>query len=143
MYTLVPGVDCPLSATFLGTTNNDDYGAPYGVPGTICIFERSIGDPSWRHYESFAQTPEKVVPAEGRAATELVFRYVATVGNYDVRVIFFLYIAVHLKRRIRSHPFVLVNYRFGFLFTLCSSVLDGLHLPARWSHADCHWCDRY
>jgi primary-amine oxidase len=93
MYPLVPGVDCPLSATYLGTTNNDDYGMPYGVPGTICIFERSIGDPAWRHYELFAQTPEQPLPAEGRAATELVVRYVATVGNYDVGIFwFFMYI---------------------------------------------------
>lgn len=82
MYPLIPGVDCPLSATYLGTTNHDDYGNPFGVPGTICLFERSIGDPLWRHFEVFAQTPEPQ-PAEGRPATELVIRYVATVGNYD------------------------------------------------------------
>lgn len=77
------GVDCPAYATFLPATIADDKGNPLEIPNAICVFERSIGDPAWRHFEVFAQTPEKPVPAEGRPATELVIRTASEVGNYD------------------------------------------------------------
>ncbi|KWV41432.1 MULTISPECIES: tyramine oxidase [Rhizobium] len=77
------GVDCPSYATFLPATIADDKGNPLTIPDAICVFERSIGDPAWRHFEVFAQTPEKPLPAEGRPATELVVRTASEVGNYD------------------------------------------------------------
>lgn len=80
---LTPGVDCPRHATFLPAMINDDSGNPLEIPNAICIFERSLGDPAWRHFEVFAQTPEQLVPAEGRPATELVVRSASEVGNYD------------------------------------------------------------
>jgi primary-amine oxidase len=86
MSPLTPGVDCPTSATCLDSTFHDDFGMPFTLPGTICIFERSIGDPSWRHFELFAQGPDTFIPAEGRPSTEFVVRYAAEVGNYDYLV---------------------------------------------------------
>lgn len=80
---LRPGVDCPEHATFLPAMIADDFGNPLEIPDAICIFERSIGDPAWRHFEVFAQTPEAPVPAEGRPETELVVRTASEVGNYD------------------------------------------------------------
>jgi primary-amine oxidase len=77
------GVDCPAHATFLPAVVPQDNGQPAEIPDAVCIFERSIGDPAWRHYEIFAQTPEAPVPAEGRIATELVVRSASEVGNYD------------------------------------------------------------
>ncbi len=80
------GVDCPSHATFLPATIADDKGDPLVIPDAICVFERNIGDPAWRHFEVFAQTPENPVPAEGRPATELVVRTASEVGNYDYLV---------------------------------------------------------
>ncbi|WP_026620791.1 primary-amine oxidase (plasmid) [Ensifer sp. WSM1721] len=80
---LTAGIDCPANATFLPATIADDKGNPLVIPNAICIFERGTGDPAWRHFEVFAQTPEKPVPAEGRPATELVVRTASEVGNYD------------------------------------------------------------
>lgn len=77
------GIDCPTHATFLPATIADDAGNPLVIPDAICVFERDIGDPAWRHFEIFAQTPETPVPAEGRPATELVVRTASEVGNYD------------------------------------------------------------
>ncbi len=77
------GIDCPDYATFLPATIADDKGSPLVIPDAICVFERNVGDPAWRHFEVFAQTPEKPVPAEGRPATELVVRTASEVGNYD------------------------------------------------------------
>ncbi|WP_198665188.1 tyramine oxidase [Tropicimonas sp. IMCC34011] len=80
---LTPGVDCPEYATYMPALIADDMGNPLEIPDAICIFERNIGDPAWRHYEVFAQTPDHPVPAEGRPATELVYRTASEVGNYD------------------------------------------------------------
>jgi primary-amine oxidase len=80
---LTPGVDCPSYAAYLPALIADDSGNPLEIPNAICIFERDIGDPAWRHFEVFAQTPENPVPAEGRPATELVVRSASEVGNYD------------------------------------------------------------
>jgi primary-amine oxidase len=77
------GVDCPANGTFLPAVVHGDDGSPVEIPDALCIFERNIGDPAWRHYEVFAQTPDKPVPAEGRPATELVVRSASEVGNYD------------------------------------------------------------
>ena len=76
-------VDCPSYATFLPAIVNDDAGNPMEIPDAVCIFERDIGDPAWRHFEVFAQSPDKPVPAEGRPETELVIRTASEVGNYD------------------------------------------------------------
>lgn len=77
------GVDCPTHATFLPAVVPQDDGAPNEIPDAVCVFERNIGDPAWRHYEIFAQAPDTPVPAEGRPATELVVRSASEVGNYD------------------------------------------------------------
>jgi primary-amine oxidase len=71
MTSLTPGVDCPEHATFLDTVSPNMDGTVEDRPGTICIFERTIGDPAWRRR------------SVGRAATDLVVRYAAAVGNYD------------------------------------------------------------
>ena len=80
---LTAGVDCPGHAAFLPALVNDDSGGPLEIPDAICIFERHIGDPAWRHFEAYAQGGAAAVPAEGRPATELVVRTASVVGNYD------------------------------------------------------------
>jgi primary-amine oxidase len=80
---LARGIDCPAHAAFFPAIVNDDAGAPLEIPDAICIFERDVGDPAWRHFEVFAQTPETFVPAEGRPASELILRSASQVGNYD------------------------------------------------------------
>ena len=80
------GVDCPGHATFLPALVNDDRGGPLEIPDAICVFERYVGDPAWRHFEVFAQGDTTVVPAEGRPDTELVVRTASVVGNYDYLV---------------------------------------------------------
>lgn len=44
------GVDCPDYAAFLPAVIHDDAGKPLTLPDAICLFERDIGDPAWRHY---------------------------------------------------------------------------------------------
>jgi len=74
---LEPGVDCPAYATFFSGTFFQDNGAPYIRPQLACLFERVTGDPIWRHWDGSTSA------VSGRPTRELVFRTVATVGNYD------------------------------------------------------------
>jgi len=84
---LLPGIDCPIHARFLDATLSSDIGSPFAVAGAICVFERQIGDPAWRHFEIFSQSENgPPTPAEGRPATELVVRSASEVGNYDYLV---------------------------------------------------------
>jgi primary-amine oxidase len=75
--TLKPGIDCPDTASFLPADFANDKGEPFTTPNAVCIFERSGGDPIWRHFEAINQT------YEGRANVELVVRMAAAIGNYD------------------------------------------------------------
>jgi primary-amine oxidase len=75
--TLVPGADCPASAKFLSPVMSNAAGGADTLKDAICIFERSPGEPVWRHYDLITQA------LESRPSNELVVRYIATVGNYD------------------------------------------------------------
>jgi primary-amine oxidase len=48
-------MDCPSYARFIAVTMPQDDGEPTEIPDAICMFERSIGDPAWRHYEILRQ----------------------------------------------------------------------------------------
>jgi primary-amine oxidase len=74
---LAPGIDCPRTATFLPAVFGSDKGEPFTTPNALCVFERSAGDPIWRHFESVNQT------YEGRTNVELVVRMATAIGNYD------------------------------------------------------------
>jgi primary-amine oxidase len=76
---LKPGIDCPATARYLAATLNDDKGEPFETPNALCLFERSLGEPAWRHAESLLTPPAY----EGRPAVELVVRMAAQIGNYD------------------------------------------------------------
>ncbi len=74
---LLAGVDCPSYATYFSGTFFHDNGTPYVRPQLACMFERVTGDPAWRHWD------EDTYAVSGRPTRELIFRTVATVGNYD------------------------------------------------------------
>jgi primary-amine oxidase len=66
MNQLVPGWDCPATATYLDTAYK---------PGSICIFERDAGFPISRHRVGNSYSVVKNIV--------LVARTIATIGNYD------------------------------------------------------------
>jgi primary-amine oxidase len=73
---LQPGVDCPDYAKFFSATFYETKNGQAAIhPRTGCLFERSVGDPAWRHADRSG--------ISGRPSRELVLRTVATVGNYD------------------------------------------------------------
>jgi len=71
------GSDCPASALYLDQVLPDDSGSPFVLEDSVCIFERPLGSPLWRHVgETIASVP----------AVELVVRMAPVVGNYDYMV---------------------------------------------------------
>ncbi|HXV41242.1 MAG TPA: hypothetical protein VD701_09795, partial [Steroidobacteraceae bacterium] len=74
---LVAGADCPGNAIYLSPVMANAAGGADVLDKRVCIFEVAPGEPVWRHYDFITQA------LEARPATELVVRYVATVGNYD------------------------------------------------------------
>ena len=72
---LLAGVDCPSYAKFFSATFYDTNGRPVLRPQMACLFERTSGDPAWRHGDEGG--------VSGRPSRELVLRTVAVVGNYD------------------------------------------------------------
>ncbi len=74
---LKPGVDCPVASYILDVTLPNDVGGTFTRPGALCIFERSTGDPAWRHYSAESKA------IAGVPQSELVVRHIPTIGNYD------------------------------------------------------------
>jgi primary-amine oxidase len=72
---LQKGTDCPDYATYFSGTFFHENGTPFVRPQLACMFERTSGDPAWRHGES-----DNI---SGRPSRELVLRTIAVVGNYD------------------------------------------------------------
>ena len=74
---LTRGIDCPSSATYLDASVARPNGSPYLRNDVICVFERDVQAPLWRHREALNGV------YAGRKAMELVVRFIPAVGNYD------------------------------------------------------------
>ena len=75
---LTSAYDCPGTGLLLDALLPNDLGAAVVAADTICIFERNLGDPAWRHFDNLGGNG-----FEGRRGVELVLRMGATIGNYD------------------------------------------------------------
>lgn len=74
---LAAGADCPDDAIYLTPTMANPAGGADALTNRICVFERSTGDATWRHYDFVSEA------LDARPNIELVVRFVAAVGNYD------------------------------------------------------------
>lgn len=71
-----PGTDCPAYAEFFDTWVIQADGSPEERQRVACLFERTPGEPAWRHTRDGGVV-------EARARRELVLRMVMGAGNYD------------------------------------------------------------
>jgi primary-amine oxidase len=83
---LALGLDLPANAVLLDAVisaaipDPDVPVVPLPLEDVVGIFERSTGNPIWRHFELFSPGGPSY---EGRAEVELVVRMISQVGNYD------------------------------------------------------------
>jgi primary-amine oxidase len=100
---LKPGVDCPETAFFVDLIYPSDRGGVYKAPRALCVFERSVGDPAWRHWDV---SGKKV---DGRPEIELVVRMMPTVGNYDYISDYIFQARGNIMVRVGASGFVAVK----------------------------------
>ena len=74
---LVPGIDCPAQSSFFDEVMATPTGQPETLKRRVCVFERSTGEPLWRHYEELTHA------YAGTPGRELVVRMIPSVANYD------------------------------------------------------------
>ncbi len=100
---LKPGVDCPESAFFVDLLYPSDRGGVFKAPRALCIFERSVGDPAFRHWDVTNKT------VEGVPEIELVVRMMPTVGNYDYISDYIFQSRGNIKVRVGASGFVAIR----------------------------------
>lgn len=74
---LTPGADCPVSATYLNINMPNDNGEVFLIDRAVCIFERNVGEPLWRHGVAGEYSNQT------RPMVDLVVRTIPVLGNYD------------------------------------------------------------
>ncbi len=74
---LTPGADCPVNATYLTINLPNDNGEAFKIDRAVCIFERNLGEPLWRHGISGEYSNQT------RPTVDLVVRTIPVLGNYD------------------------------------------------------------
>ena len=72
---LLRGRDCPDHAVYFDAVGAGANGRPNTKPRVVCLFERQVGDPLWRHWSG--ELPQS------RASRDLVVRSAMVIGNYD------------------------------------------------------------
>ncbi|XP_048193926.1 LOW QUALITY PROTEIN: amiloride-sensitive amine oxidase [copper-containing] [Perognathus longimembris pacificus] len=80
-HELVPGVDCPHTATFRDALHYYDADGPVLYPRALCLFEMPTGVPLRRHFDSDFSGGFNFYG--GLAGQVLVLRTTSTVYNYD------------------------------------------------------------
>lgn len=94
---LVPGWDCPESATYLDALL---------TPGSICVFERDAGFPISRH----GKKSEYVSVTKNNI---LVVRSISTVGNYDYMFDYSFYYDGSIEVSVRASGYIEGTYFAG------------------------------
>ncbi|XP_031574868.1 amiloride-sensitive amine oxidase [copper-containing]-like [Actinia tenebrosa] len=80
-YELVPGIDCPKTATFFNLTHMIGTASAVTMKNSVCVFEQNRAIPLRRHYDSdFAGG---YTFYGGMTDNVLVLRTIASVYNYD------------------------------------------------------------
>jgi primary-amine oxidase len=96
-YSLVPGWDCPASASCLDTVVHDGASTT-NHPGSICMFEQDAGFPLARHTATDYVAISK--------NTQFIVRWIATVGNYDYFMDYVFSLDGTIEVKIRASGYI-------------------------------------
>nr|XP_056720701.1 membrane primary amine oxidase-like [Euleptes europaea] len=107
-YSLVKGVDCPYSATYLDATYLIETVKPEVQKNSICVFEESLGAPFRRHYSNLQSLFYGGLPGSA-----LVLRSVATMGNYDYVWDFVFHLNGAIESKVRATGYITSSFFYG------------------------------
>ncbi|XP_032081774.1 membrane primary amine oxidase-like [Thamnophis elegans] len=108
IFPLTQGVDCPYLSSYLDWHFFYDSPLPVSRKKSICIFEQNAELPIRRHYESI-QSPFY----GGLADSNLVFRTISTVGNYDYIWDFIFHQNGAVGVRVHASGYIQTSFYFG------------------------------
>lgn len=101
VFTLVPGFDCPASATYLSSSVHD-MERTTSHPGSICIFEQDAGFPITRHTAgNYVSTTKNII---------FIVRWIATIGNYDYLFDYQFSMDGTIEVRVRASGYIQAAY---------------------------------
>ena len=126
---LVPGVDCPVDSTFLGTQFLTEYSEEViKFSKSFCVFEHNSNIPLRRHLNSFYFEHHFF---EGMMDAALVVRTIITVGNYDYIVDFMFHQNGALQVKASSTGYIIGSFfseiEEDYGFRLNDQVLGNIH----------------
>ncbi|KAK3102363.1 hypothetical protein FSP39_010829 [Pinctada imbricata] len=104
---LIPGIDCPEHASFVGAYHVREYsGVPEESPTAFCVFEWNTGDPLRRHY---SKSTFEGAFYEGMPSSVLILRTAIKIANYDYLIDFIFYQNGVFELKATSTGFILAN----------------------------------
>nr|XP_005310113.1 retina-specific copper amine oxidase [Chrysemys picta bellii] len=107
-YSLVQGVDCPYSATYVDTHYLVETDTPEKHKNSICIFEQNTGSPLRRHYSNLQS-----LYYGGLTNSALVLRSIATLGNYDYVWDFIFYQNGAIEAKVQATGYMTSSFLYG------------------------------
>lgn len=107
-FPLVRGVDCPYFATYRDVYCSAQAERPTVTKDALCIFEQDTGAPLRRHYSNLQSRYYG-----GLRGTALVFRSVATLGNYDYVWDFVFHPNGAVESRIQATGYISSSFLYG------------------------------
>lgn len=107
-HSLVRGVDCPYSATYLDVCFLAQAQRPIVTRDALCVFEQATGTPLRRHYSR-----RQLLYYGGLPATALVLRSVATLGNYDYVWDFVFHPNGGIESKVQATGYISSSFLYG------------------------------
>ena len=107
-FELVPGVDCPSTATFLDAVHFVDSSEPATYRNSVCLFELDLGLPLRRHFDNNFDGGYNFYG--GMPGTALVLRTVSTAYNYDYIYDYLFYPNGVVEIRVSTSGYVQAIY---------------------------------
>ncbi|KAK8207911.1 hypothetical protein M8818_004164 [Zalaria obscura] len=100
MFELVPGYDCPAYADFLSMNYHETKSQT--TPNSICIFEYTADHALQRHTSRLHLSISK--------STNLIVRFVSTVGNYDYTIDYLFFLDGTIEVKVRASGFIFAAF---------------------------------
>ncbi|CAL1539227.1 unnamed protein product [Lymnaea stagnalis] len=107
-YELVPGVDCPATATFRDTYHFANTGTPLRYKNSICIFEQTSNIPLRRHYSHSREG--KFHSYGGLVSSSLVVRTIVSLWSCDYIVDYIFHLDGTIELKISLTGYIQASY---------------------------------